>query len=145
MQCKVWLKMTMGISREARFFDQQKAELFKIPAKQLIILLCAAAVLSATNKFVALSVLAGGVVAVIPQLYFTVCAYRYRGAKATKEIVQSFYRGESGKFVLTLIGFAGIFLYFSWLKTGAVFVGYIVMQIIQVWLSAKAVKNSKVT
>jgi len=81
----------------------------------------------------------GGLLAIIPNLYFAAYAFRYSGARSTALIARSFYRGEAGKFTLTLLGFAGIFLVFKEVHVAALFIGYIFMTAVQLWLTAKAV------
>ncbi|WP_299980121.1 ATP synthase subunit I [uncultured Pseudoteredinibacter sp.] len=55
------------------------------------------------------SIMAGACLYIIPQSYFALYAFRFRGARASRLIAQSFYRGEVGKYVLTLVGFACLF------------------------------------
>jgi ATP synthase protein I len=52
------------------------------------------------------SVLIGGLIYWIPNVYFTLCVFRFRGASAAKLILQSTHKGEFGKLLLTATGFA---------------------------------------
>lgn len=52
------------------------------------------------------SVLVGGAIYLIPNIYFALYAFRFRGAHAARQVLLSFYRGEMGKFLLSGVGFA---------------------------------------
>jgi len=54
------------------------------------------------DQLVGLSALLGGLIAWLPNTYFALRAFRYRGARAAQKIVRSFYAGAFGK----MIGFA---------------------------------------
>ncbi len=86
-----------------------KPLLYRISAAQLLVLLLVAAALYSLDSLVAFAWILGGLVQVIPSAYFGFYAFRYRGARATHSLLQSMYRGEVGKFVLTLLGFAFAF------------------------------------
>ncbi|PCJ38759.1 MAG: F0F1 ATP synthase subunit I [Moraxellaceae bacterium] len=55
------------------------------------------------SKDVALSALIGGWIATASNAYFAFQAFRYSGARAASQMVKSFQRGESGKFVITIV------------------------------------------
>ncbi|MBK8306034.1 MAG: ATP synthase subunit I [Gammaproteobacteria bacterium] len=55
------------------------------------------------------SLLIGGLIFLIPQSWFAWRVFRFSGAGAAREVVQGFYRGEAGKFLLTTAGFASAF------------------------------------
>jgi ATP synthase protein I len=65
------------------------------------------------------SALAGGVIAVLPNLVFAVYAFRYMGASKANQVHQSFKRGAGLKFLLTtalfLVAFKVLMLTPSWL------------------------------
>ena len=71
----------------------------------------------------------GGLVALIPNVYFTYKAFQYYGARSVGVIVQSFWAGQIGKFILTAVFFAVLFLGVKPLDVLAVFVGYIMVQL----------------
>jgi len=76
---------------------------------------------------VAYSLLAGGLICAIPNAYFSVKAFRYRGARAAKKIVKAFYVGEGIKILLTCAGFALTFVFVNPLSTPALFSGFIIV------------------
>ena len=45
----------------------------------------------------------GGWIATLSNAYFAFQAFRYSGARAASQMVKSFQRGESGKFVITIV------------------------------------------
>ena len=70
----------------------------------------------------------GGLIALIPNVYFTYKAFQYFGARSIAVIVQSFWAGQMGKLILTALLFAVLFLGVKPLSVLAVFVGYILVQ-----------------
>jgi len=82
------------------------------------------------NRAAGLSVLAGAGIAVIGQGYFVWRAFRHAGAISAKQIVQGFYRGEAGKFLLTAALFATVFLAYAAVKPGWLFTGFILEQLV---------------
>ena len=109
----------------------------RITLAQLALLIPSSLLLLAIDKVVAFSVLGGGLVAVVPQAYFAVLAFRWRGARSAKGIVRSGNVGEVGKFLLSVIGFALVFATLRPINAPAVFGGYLAMLVIQIsgsWL-----------
>ncbi len=89
------------------------------------------------GKVFAVSVLCGGLVAILPQAYFAARAFRWRGANAAREIARSSYAGEIGKYVLSVAGFALVFAAVRPIEGAAVFGGYLAMLLLQIigsWL-----------
>ena len=82
---------------------------------------------------IAKSVLLGGLLYWIPNAYFTLYAFRFRGAHAARDMLRSIYRGEMGKFVLTGLGFALIFIGAQPVNAVALFSAYMAMTLLQ-WL-----------
>ena len=85
----------------------------------------------------AVSVLCGGLVAILPQAYFAARAFRWRGASAARQIARASYAGEIGKFILSVAGFALVVAAVRPIEGAAVFIGYLAMLLIQIigsWL-----------
>jgi ATP synthase protein I len=57
------------------------------------------------------SILAAGVVTVIPNIVFALKAFKYAGAKSSKLVVESFFSGVKLKMVLTALLFVLAFKY----------------------------------
>lgn len=66
-------------------------------------------VLMVVDITAARTALIGGWIATLANLYFAVQAFRYSGARASRQMVQAFYRGESGKFVIVMLLFIAAF------------------------------------
>lgn len=62
------------------------------------------------NMNTAISALLGGLVCIIPNACFASKLFRYRGARAAKQIVNSFYKGEALKFFLSIFLFTLVFI-----------------------------------
>ena len=59
----------------------------------------------------AYSALLGGIVCIIPNAYFAITLFKYQGARAAKQIVNSFYKGEALKIILSVLLFAVVFIW----------------------------------
>ena len=110
----------------------------RITLAQLVLLplLCAGLWLL-RGQVSAVSVLCGGLVAILPQAYFAARAFRWRGASAARQIARASYAGEIGKFILSVAGFALVFAAVRPIEGAAVFIGYLAMLLIQIigsWL-----------
>jgi ATP synthase protein I len=114
----------------------RKPPVLTITAAQLLLVSLAAAVLHYSGAPVsARSVLIGGALCALPNAYFALRAFRHSGARAAKRVVESFYRAETGKFVLTIAGFAAVFIAIKPLNAAALFISYGLCVILQ-WLLA---------
>jgi ATP synthase protein I len=58
------------------------------------------------------SVILGGLVCIIPNMYFAIKLFRHQGARAIKQIVNGFYVGEALKIMLTMILFTVVLVLF---------------------------------
>ena len=109
----------------------------RITLAQLALLVPLCLFLLAIDKVVAYSVLGGGLIAIVPQAYFAVLAFRWRGARTSRAIANSSYAGLVGKFLLSVAGFALVFAVVRPIDGPAVFVGYLAMlmtQFLGAWL-----------
>jgi ATP synthase protein I len=82
-------------------------------------------------------VLSGGLIAIVPQAYFALLAFRWSGAQSAEAVARSSYVGEAGKFLLSVAGFAAVFAALRPVNGLAVFAGYLVMLAVQImgsWL-----------
>jgi len=75
-----------------------------------------------------LSAMLGGLIAWLPNTYFALRAFRYRGARAAQKIVRSFYAGAFGKMILTMAMFAIVFIKVKPLSALALFIGFAIVQ-----------------
>ena len=94
----------------------------------LAMLVVAAAGLLLGGQVTGFSALLGGLIAWLPNTYFALRAFRYRGARAAQKIVRSFYAGAFGKMILTMAMFAVVFIKVKPLGALALFVGFALVQ-----------------
>ncbi len=90
----------------------------------------------------AIGALAGGFIVWLPNCYFAYRAFRYRGARAARLIVRSFYAGVTGKIFLTASLFVMVFVYLKPLNALAVFAGFIAVQMFN-WVVPLVVLRQK--
>lgn len=110
---------------------------YRITLAQLVILVVLCLFLLASDKVRAYSVLSGGLIAILPQAYFAALTFRWRGARSARAIARSSYAGQVGKFLLSVAGFAAVFVALRPIDAPAVFAGYLAMLVIQItgsWL-----------
>jgi ATP synthase protein I len=110
---------------------------YRITLAQLAILVSLCLFLLASDKVRAYSVLSGGLIAILPQAYFAALTFRWRGARSARAIARSSYAGQVGKFLLSVAGFAAVFVALRPIDAPAVFAGYLAMLVIQItgsWL-----------
>lgn len=91
------------------------------------------------------SALSGGLIAILGQVYFTVQALKYVGARQAHNIVKSFYQGVIGKWLLTLGLFACALLWMPGVNSLVMFLTYglvISVHLLVPWLEAKPKNES---
>lgn len=71
------------------------------------------------------AVIIGGLIFYIPNSLFAWRAFRFQGAKYAKEIISSFYLGQSSKFILTVFLFAIAFKMLQPINAQVLFVTFI--------------------
>ncbi len=76
----------------------------------------------------ALSALSGGLCCSIPHAYLVWKTFRYRGASAAHQIINSFYQGEIGKFVLTIAAFVLVFTLHKSIEPWVLFGTFFIVQ-----------------
>lgn len=91
----------------------------------------------------ALSCLLGGMLAIVPHAYFALLTWRYSGARAAPLVVHAFYRGATGKFVMTLVGFGLIFGSPLPVQPLGIFGSFCLLLAVQVWLAARQTRQGQ--
>lgn len=89
-----------------------------------------------------LSALSGAAIAVIGQAYFVFRAFRHAGATSAQQIVQEFYRGEAGKFLLTALLFASVFIFWQKVDPAWLFAAFVLQQLVA-WIVPLATRNTQ--
>lgn len=88
------------------------------------------ALLKSTGAAVAMGLGAG--IAIAGSLYFALQAFRHAGARDALQIVRSFYKGEVGKLLITVLLFAAVLNGVRPLEVGWLLTGFILEQLV-VW------------
>ena len=101
-----------------------KPPVYRVFVAQFLLLIVASGLASFYRFEVGLSLLLGGLISLLPNVYFAIQVFRFSGAAAAHRVTQSFYRGELGKFILTGTGFALVFSLVENLSPPAVFAGF---------------------
>ena len=118
-----------------------KPELLKATMYQLAVLLVLVVMISMTDKLMAVSALMGGLIQILPQAWFSWQAFKYAGASNLDKVVQSMYRGELGKVVMTATLFAILFTVDKQWNYLALFTTFLVMIPLQWFLTQKALRH----
>lgn len=103
--------------------------LVKIFTLLALLLLVITSVVSLFDFVLAYSCLLGGLIFILPHLYFAAKVFRYSGAQMASQVAQSFYRAETGKFVLSLVLFAVVFSVVKPLNIVALFLTYLLLTV----------------
>jgi len=121
----------------------RKPPVFRIHRLQLAVLIPAALLaLLVWDKTISLSLLLGGLLQILPSAYFCWYAFRLMGAAQAPLALQQMYRGEMGKFSLTLLGFGLVFWLVEPLHGPALFCAYCALTCSYWFLSAKVVAEA---
>jgi len=78
----------------------------------------------------AVAAVTGAVIVLVGQIYFVSRAFRHAGATSANHIVKEFFRGEAGKFFLTILLFAAVLISFDEIKAGWLLTGFILQQLV---------------
>ena len=81
----------------------------QISIMTILIVICATITYFNWGLLYAYSLLLGGVVVIIPSIIFAYKAFKYAGARASREVMESFHSGVKLKMVFTTLLFAVIF------------------------------------
>ncbi|MCW8445235.1 F0F1 ATP synthase subunit I [Fluoribacter gormanii] len=111
--------------------------LVQLSATLIIAALCA--LVYGTNA--ASSALLGGLVCIVPNAYFASKLFKYQGARSAKQIVNSFYKGEALKIVISIFLFTAVFLLFK-ITPLAFFASYI-MILMTHWFAPLIIVNKQ--
>lgn len=120
---------------------------YRITLAQLVLLLLSWVCLRNWDDLTAKSLVLGGLIAVVPNAWFAMGVFRWRGASVARQAVRAGYAAEIGKYLLTIAGFALVFATVRPLEAWAVFASYIAMSVVQVlgawWLLRTTVSGKR--
>lgn len=103
---------------------------------QLVWLLLAALLLLA-SPLTAKSVLIGSVIAILPAVLMARAVFRFNKSVAPREYTRAVYRGELGKFLLTIVLFALVFAEGGAIQAGVLFSAFLIAMTVQWGLAAR--------
>lgn len=107
----------------------------------LAVLLTALALFKSTGAALATGLGTG--IAIIGSVYFALLAFRHAGATKAPQIVQSFFKGEAGKFIITVLLFAAVFAWVRPEHPGWLLTGFILEQLVAWGVLLAATTRSK--
>jgi len=134
---------TEGVAESVAMTGLQKSPVYRMITLQLTVLLPICLILIAIDSTLAYSAFLGGAVGLVSQGYFAIYAFRYKGARAAYPIARAFYWGETGKFLLTVVGFGTIFLWVKPIHFSALFATYCLMILIQLLAATRIIKSQR--
>lgn len=109
--------------------------LLRASAWHLAAWLAVVAVLCSVDVHRALSVLLGAAIAIVPAAVMARAVFRFRDRIAPRDYARVVYRGELGKFLLTVLLFAGVFARLQWVQPAGLVLAFAVAMVVQ-WLLA---------
>lgn len=104
---------------------------------ELVTLVALVAMIRIFHPQAAVSAFWGGMIFLVPNAYFTYYAFRYRGAQKAYTVAMSLIRGQKGKTVLNVVGFALAFRFVQPLHTGYLFAAYVFVLVVHIFVAAK--------
>lgn len=78
----------------------------------------------------AIAATTGAVIVLVGQIFFVTRVFRHAGATSARHIVKEFFRGEAGKFLLTVLLFAAVLIRFNDINTGWLLTGFVLQQLV---------------
>lgn len=106
----------------------QALQLLKWQCVLAVSLMLAAAVFAGMQAVLSMALGCG--IAMAGSVYFALQAFRHAGATQAQQIVQGFYKGEAGKFVITVLLFAAVFAWVKAMLPGWLLSGFILEQLV---------------
>ena len=95
----------------------------------IITLLFAIIAMLGSGATAAMSALLGGLVCIVPNMYLARKLFQHKGARAAKQIVNGFYKGEAIKIMLSIALFALVFSFINIVPL-VFFAAYMVVQLV---------------
>lgn len=119
-------------NQQARIFALQKRQSWIVLAWIVIAIIISA--VAGVGLLNAKSFGMGVLLSYVAQSAFTFIAYKKTGAKARQAIMLNMYLGQMIKWLITLLGFAMIFMFAKPMVAWLVVVGYLIMQVTHIVL-----------
>jgi ATP synthase protein I len=122
-----------SVRRCARHFFNKLLRLWL--AQLCTVLLVAGPIFYWFDAAASYSVIFGGLVFLVPNVYFAVYALCYNRELVSGVVVRNFYKAEAGKFFLSSVGFAIVFVLAASINVPVLFASYIALMLVQ-WVAA---------
>ncbi len=123
------------------YVTNQRSVWYFLALQQAAVLCIAAVVVCFLGLKAGFSCVVGGMVSVLPNAYFAKMLFKHHGARAARQIVNSVYKGEAMKLLLTVTLFALVFRYVS-VNPLIFFASYIAVQMM-VWFAPLMMVNER--
>ncbi|WP_106476804.1 F0F1 ATP synthase subunit I [Phytohalomonas tamaricis] len=112
----------------------KRPHVYRLLIVQLAVALVLTVISALTQGYgAAQSALLGGLVCLLPNLYFAWRAFRVQGARMARQIITGFYKAEAGKFGLTVALFTIVFITAPPSNPAFFFGAYVAVQLVH-WL-----------
>jgi len=82
------------------------------------------------GKSAAVAAIIGAVIVLVGQIFFVSRVFRHAGATSARHIVKEFFRGEAGKFLLTILLFTAVLIRFDDISAGWLLTGFVLQQLV---------------
>ncbi len=89
--------------------NRRKIAVYLVGAQAIVATTIPLLVWIAVGKSAAGAAFVGGWIATLANGYFALQAFRFSGARASRDMVRAMYRGEAGKFVIVMVMFIATF------------------------------------
>ncbi len=122
----------------------RKPPVYRVVLAQAVMTVIIAVIMLPIGQVAAYSALLGGMICFIPNIWMVRQTFRYSGARAAKDIINSFYKGEVGKFLLTVAAFILVFTQVKQLEPFTLFGTFMLMQAVY-WIAPYLLQVNKNT
>ena len=124
-------------AREVVVNTISKPPIHRVFLWQIAVTLLISGIFLLLNRVHSYSFFAGCLIQISGSLYFARLAFRQRGARQVRTMVQNMYRGAAGKILLSGAMFAAVFATVKPLNAALVFIGFLVMQLLYLVMAAR--------
>ena len=117
-----------------KFSNLRIIQIHRIIIIQCLITVCLTCMMLPIGKYEAISILSGCLTSSIPNSFLIWKVFHCQNNNTAQRIIKSFYQGEAGKFILTIVTFVLIFTLLPSINPLILISAFILMQVIN-WLT----------
>jgi len=129
-----------GTRKQGAHSRKTRGRIFRILLVQAVVCLVLAAGLLLVNVETAYSALLGGMLYLLPTLYFADRALRFSDGQSAKQALAEMYMSQIWKMALSAVGFAAVFILIQPLNPFSLFGTFVLMQILG-WIGQMNLKS----